>query len=73
MWNGVKLQLIAEGFNVTNRRNVSVVRNTYEAVTLTAGVPSKLTVQDIPTANPFGLPTSSAGPRILQFAAKVTF
>jgi outer membrane receptor protein involved in Fe transport len=73
VWSGVKLQLIAEGFNVTNRHNVNVVRNTYEAVTLTGGVPTKLTVQDNPAANPFGLPTSSAGPRILQFAAKVVF
>ena len=47
------------------------VRNTYYAVTNTAGVPTKLTLQD--AANPFGSATLSSGPRILQFAAKVTF
>jgi hypothetical protein len=50
---------------------VNGVRNTYYAVTNTAGVPTKVTLQD--AANPFGLPTSSFGPRILQFAAKITF
>ncbi|MBV9495664.1 MAG: hypothetical protein JOZ54_15560, partial [Acidobacteria bacterium] len=73
IYSGVRLQLIAEGFNVTNRSNVNVVRNTYYAVTSTNGVPSRFTLQDNPAATPFGLPTSSAGPRILQFAAKVTF
>jgi outer membrane receptor protein involved in Fe transport len=73
IWNGMKMQLIAEGFNVTNRSNVSVVRNTYAAVTSAGGVPTGLIVQDKVGANPFGLPTTSAGPRILQFAAKMTF
>jgi hypothetical protein len=40
-------------------------------VTSTAGVPTKLTVLDATT--PFGQPTSSFGPRIMQFAAKITF
>ena len=71
LFAGAKLQLIAEAFNLLNRSNVNVVRNTYYAVTNTAGVPSKFTLQD--AANPFGLPTSSFGPRIMQFAAKVSF
>jgi len=71
LFSGARLQLIAEAFNLLNRSNVTVVRNTYYAVTNTAGVPSKLTLQD--AANPFGLPTTSFGPRILQFAAKITF
>jgi len=71
LFSGARLQLIAEAFNLLNRSNVTVVRNTYYAVTNTAGVPSKLTLQD--SANPFGLPTTSFGPRILQFAAKITF
>jgi hypothetical protein len=58
---------------VLNRSNVNNVRNTYAAVAATGGVPTSLTVQDKAGANPFGLPTTSAGPRILQFAAKVTF
>src|SRR5947207_7070765 len=65
LFGGAKLQLIAEGFNVTNRSNVSGVRNTYEAVTTTGTGASlqitKLTVQDKAGSNPFGLPTSSAG------------
>jgi outer membrane receptor for ferrienterochelin and colicin len=73
VWGGARLQLIAEAFNVTNRSNVSVVRNTYYAVTTTAGTVSRFTLQDNPNANPFGLPTASSGPRILQFAAKITF
>src|SRR5205085_7467475 len=58
LFGGTKLQLIAEGFNVTNRSNVSGVRNTYEAVTTTgtgaALQITRLTVQDKPGANPFG-------------------
>jgi outer membrane receptor for ferrienterochelin and colicin len=71
LFSGARLQLIAEAFNLFNRSNVNGVRNTYYAVTNTNGVPSKFTLQD--AANPYGLPTSSFGPRILQFAAKVTF
>jgi outer membrane receptor protein involved in Fe transport len=73
LFSGARLQLIAEAFNVTNRSNVSVVRNTYYAVTVASGTVTRFTLQDNPKANPFGLPTTSAGPRILQFAAKVTF
>ena len=70
---GARLQLIAEAFNLFNESNVTVVRNTYYAVATTGGVPTKFTLQDIPTSNPFGLPTTSFGPRILQFAAKIVF
>lgn len=71
IFSGARLQLIAEAFNVFNESNVTVVRNTYYAVTTTAGVPSKFTLQDSTT--PFGQPTTSFGPRIMQFAAKITF
>lgn len=71
LFSGARIQLIAEAFNLFNRSNVNGVRTTYEAVTNTAGVPTKLTIQD--ATNPFGSPTLSFGPRILQFAAKVTF
>jgi hypothetical protein len=71
LFSGARLQLIAEAFNLLNRSNVTVVRNNLYAVTSTAGVPTKFTLQD--NVNPFGQPTSSFGPRILQFAAKVTF
>ncbi len=71
LFSGARLQLIAEAFNLLNRSNVNGVRNTLYAVTSTAGVPTKLTLQD--GASPFGQPISSFGPRILQLAAKVTF
>jgi outer membrane receptor protein involved in Fe transport len=71
LFSGARVQLIAEAFNLFNRSNVSGVRTTYDAVTNTAGVPTKLTVQD--ATNPFGSATLSSGPRILQFAAKITF
>jgi hypothetical protein len=71
LFSGARIQLIAEAFNLLNRSNVNGVRNTYYAVTNVSGVPTKVTLQD--AANPFGLPTSSFGPRILQFAAKITF
>src|SRR3954453_5936443 len=71
LFAGARVQLIAEAFNLFNRSNVNGVRNTNYAVTNTSGVPTKLTLQD--AAGPFGFPTSSFGPRILQFAAKVTF
>jgi hypothetical protein len=73
IYAGARLQLIAEAFNLFNRSNVNGVRNTYYAVATTGGVPTKFTLQDIPTSNPFGLPTSSFGPRIMQFAAKIVF
>jgi hypothetical protein len=71
LFSGARVQLIAEAFNLFNNSNVSGVRTTYEAVTNTGGVPTKLTVQD--ATNPFKSATLSSGPRILQFAAKVTF
>ena len=71
LFAGVRLQLIAEAFNLFNRSNVNGVRNTYYAVTNIAVVPTRVTLQD--GATPFGQPTLSLGPRILQFAAKVSF
>jgi hypothetical protein len=71
LFSGARVQLIAEAFNLLNRSNVNGVRNTYYVVTNVSNVPTKVTLQD--GANPFKLPTLSSGPRILQFAAKVTF
>ncbi|HET8774980.1 MAG TPA: TonB-dependent receptor [Thermoanaerobaculia bacterium] len=54
-----RLQLIAEAFNAFNRSNVNAVRTAYTPTsTLLSG---------------FGSPTSSAGPRIVQLAAKLSF
>ena len=59
----VKLQLIAEAFNLLNRDNISAVRtNLYTA--------SGFTLTRITN---FQEPLSSSGPRIVQLAAKVTF
>ncbi|MBC8114547.1 MAG: hypothetical protein H7062_09230 [Candidatus Saccharimonas sp.] len=54
------MQLIAEAFNVLNESNVNFERNTYMSNTFQ------------PLAN-FGEPTGSAGPRIVQLAAKLRF
>ncbi|HEX8617038.1 MAG TPA: TonB-dependent receptor [Thermoanaerobaculia bacterium] len=63
----MQVQLIAEAFNVFNRSNVNAVRNTYYGFQ---------NGQLVPQTNPntgFGSPTTSAGPRIVQLAAKLTF
>jgi hypothetical protein len=60
----VNLQLIAEAFNVLNRSNVVGVTQTYWRVG---------TGQTLTPVTTYGFPTSSAGPRILQLAAKVIF
>ncbi|HSP36064.1 MAG TPA: TonB-dependent receptor, partial [Thermoanaerobaculia bacterium] len=62
VFHGAAIQLIAEAFNVLNRSNVNGVNNTWSIVNGKLG----------PVAA-FGTPTSSAGPRIIQLAAKVTF
>ena len=61
----VRLQLIAEAFNLANRSNVSGVINTYYS--FNSGT------QTFTPSSSFGTPTASAGPRIVQLAAKVTF
>jgi outer membrane receptor protein involved in Fe transport len=58
-----RLQLIWEAFNLLNRDNISSVDATYYSVsgtTLTRG-------------STFGRPLASAGERIMQLAAKITF
>ena len=60
----VNLQLIAEAFNVLNRSNVVAVTQTYWRVN--AG-------QTLAPVTAYGTPTSSAGPRIIQLAAKLIF
>ncbi|HVR39529.1 MAG TPA: TonB-dependent receptor, partial [Thermoanaerobaculia bacterium] len=58
----IRLQLIAEAFNVFNRSNVSNVNRTYAT---SAAPGTKLAT--------FGTRTTSSGPRIIQLAAKITF
>ena len=67
----VNLQLIAEAFNVLNRSNVvGVNQGYYTANVATQKLTRVVNSAGIPT---FGTPTTSAGPRILQLAAKVIF
>jgi len=65
LFHGTRLQLIAEAFNITNRSNVNGVRTTFYTFDATK---KTLTPQ-----TSFGTPTSSAGPRIVQLAAKIIF
>lgn len=69
MFGGTRLQLIAEAFNILNRSNVNGVRTTYYSYD---SKNNKLLLQSDPKTG-FGTPTLSAGPRIIQLAAKVTF
>jgi hypothetical protein len=57
------LQLIVEAFNVFNRSNVNGVNQGYYAASGTA----------LTRLSSFGTATTSAGPRIVQLAAKVIF
>ncbi len=59
----VNLQLIAEAFNILNRSNVVGVTQSYWAVS----------GQTLTPVASYGSPTVSAGPRIVQLAAKVIF
>jgi hypothetical protein len=65
LFGGVRLQLIAEAFNVLDRSNVSNVNRTYYSFNANTNVLTKSAT--------YGIPTVSAGPRILQLAAKVSF
>jgi len=60
---GLKLQLIAEAFNVLDRDNVSSVRTAFYNLTNNTLVP----------VASFGSPSVSSGPRIVQLAAKLQF
>ncbi|HEX7528564.1 MAG TPA: hypothetical protein VF425_05605, partial [Thermoanaerobaculia bacterium] len=59
----VTLQVILEAFNVFNRSNVVGLNQGYYAANGTT----------LTRLSAFGTPTTSAGPRILQLAAKVIF
>jgi hypothetical protein len=65
LMRNARLQLIAEAFNLFNRSNVNGVLQTYYTF---AAATTTLT-----PVSTFGAPTASSGPRIMQFAAKVTF
>jgi outer membrane receptor protein involved in Fe transport len=59
-----RLQLIWEAFNLFNRDNISGVDTTYYSVS---------NVTTLTRSTSFGRPLASAGERIMQLAAKITF
>ncbi len=65
LMRNAKLQLIAEAFNLLNRSNVNGVLQTYYSYTAATTT--------LAPVSSFGGPISSAGPRIMQLAAKLTF
>lgn len=67
IFGAARVQLIAEAFNVFNRSNVSLERNTAYAFANGTFVP-----QPNPLTG-FGSPSASLGPRIIQLAAKISF
>jgi len=68
IYGRAKVQLIAEAFNVLDRDNVSIERNTYYGF---AG--GQLVPQPTALLSGFGSASASAGPRIVQLAAKISF
>jgi hypothetical protein len=68
------VQLIVEAFNVFDRDNVSLLRNTYYGVTTGAGgVITGFTPQPRTNISGFQSPSAVVGPRIVQLAAKISF
>jgi hypothetical protein len=75
-----QLQLMWEAFNVFNHSNITAVRTTAfariatPAVCGTAGAPCLLQQTSANVGlSAFGTPTATAGPRIMQLAAKLVF
>jgi len=66
----VKLRLIAEFFNLTNRANINAVLTT--RYTFSGGFFNPLANPAVPSTT-FGWPQSVYDPRILQLAAKIVF
>ncbi len=65
LFSATRLQLIIEGFNVLNQHNVSNVNRTYYSYSAATNT--------LTPVSSFDLPTATAGQRILQVAARLTF
>lgn len=65
IFGATRLQLIAEAYNIFNRHNVNGVNTAYYGYNATTKTLTPLAT--------FGVPTSTAGQRIVQLAAKVVF
>ena len=68
IFGAARLQLIAEAFNLTNRSNVTRVRNTAYNLSGSTLVP---VAETLPSG--YKSPSATAGPRTYQFAAKFLF
>lgn len=74
---GVRLQFLAEGFNLLNRGNIVAVRTTQFALSdlspVYGIVSTPCLVPQFAGPNTFATPTATSGPRILQLALKFDF
>ena len=64
------MQLIAEAFNLTNRSNVTRLRNTQYSYNATTNV---FTAGSVDPVTGYLSPSAVAGPRTYQFALKLLF
>jgi outer membrane receptor protein involved in Fe transport len=72
VFRGARLQLIAEAFNVTNRSDVTRLRNTqYNLVG--SGATAQLNAVSTNPVSGYLSPSAVLGPRTYQFAAKILF
>lgn len=67
IYERAKLQFIFEGFNIFNHTNFNSVQQTQWSIQTIAGQPTLVRQSN------FGTPLSTAGPRVLQLAVKITF
>ncbi len=70
----VKLQVVAEAFNLLNRANVDEVFSVYFAPVFIGATPQHYKDRVATPSNPgFGSPRTTFNPRQFQFAARITF
>jgi outer membrane receptor protein involved in Fe transport len=69
----LKLQLIAEAFNITNASNVRTIRNTYMSYNIGTNTLTPAAIAPINATAGYGSASASVGPRTYQFAAKILF
>lgn len=69
----VRLQLIWEAFNVLNRGNVTGVRTTQFSSEVCGSAGRPCLVPQTAGLSAFGIPTATAGPRIMELSVKIVF
>jgi hypothetical protein len=65
LFSGMRLQLIAEAFNLLNRHNVVNVNRAIYSYTAST--------QTLAPISNYGFPTLTSGQRVVQLAGKLTF